>query len=154
MLLIALAIGLGFLTVAGVLAWTRRAPAQAAPPPAPATDGPRTAELELAQLVGTLAARIAALEVEVKGLPGLWTEEADRAERAAERERKAAARHRAQRQNDLEGAGGEPAPADVRGGEEGGMPPMHGGMAPAGGSDEEAYLRAVRQQLAFLPLRG
>jgi len=147
---IAIAVLLGFLSVAGVLAWTRRAPTPPPAAPAPAPDGYRTPVIELAELLGTLTVRVSDLETKVAGLPDLYKEMADRAERAAERARKSASRSRAQREDADAGAGGEPPPADVRGSEAGGMFAVPTGVEAGRPSEQEAYLAAVRRQLAFM----
>jgi hypothetical protein len=153
MIYLAVAILLGLLSVAGVLAWSLREldlSPLATPLPAPAPDGPRTPVLELAEYVGALGVRVADLEAQLRSLPGLYTEQADRAERAAERARKAAARDRAQRA-DLVDDGAADSPADAQGSGESSMPAVHQGM---GGAEQEAYLAQIRRMVALAPLKG
>lgn len=108
-----------------------------APPPAPSPD-----------TLQTLSAKVAALEVKVQGLPSLWAEEADRAQRAAEREEKAARRDRGRRRSEEAGPELEFEESDAPAGGSGSVYPLHAHVA--GPTESEAVkMQQARRALAL-----
>lgn len=115
------------------------APRAHAPPPAASH-----ADMAALQL------RVAELELQVKGLPGLWKEEADRANRAAEREEKARSRHRQRRASEEAGPDNDAERADVETGGSQSVLALHPNLA--GAPDHAAVISQTRRALAIQQL--
>lgn len=93
------------------------------------------------------AARVAALEVKVDALPGLWGEERKRAEQARDRERYyATKRARRSAEEDSEGPPDEELPGgNAPAGDVQGVLPLSGSMGPGPGIPEPEYITRARQ---------
>lgn len=138
---VAIAIGAAFLSAAGVLVWFRRPPSPSTPPSGQVADALQNLTLQ----VGALAADLERTKIRVEGLPGLWSEEADRAQRAAERVSKAERRAKA-RASAEEADGDDAAGSDADRGAEQGVLPMPTRVE--GADDLAARMNAARRALA------
>lgn len=140
-----LALLIGLLAISGALAWSRRSSGHEldgrqgqAPPPPPLWD-----------VLSALGARVADLEVKVQGLPGVWEEHANRAERAAERERKAAKRRDASAGDEQAEPAAHVPRSDVPAGGEGWLPQVHAGMGQGRSNEQAAALALARRAMAL-----
>jgi hypothetical protein len=96
--------------------------------------------------------RMAAIEVRMDGMAGLWEEERRRAEAARDRERYYARKRRAKR--DEEGDDDDDAGQDVRGGDAAGggaqgMLPLSGSMGDSFTPPEPEHLRRAREAYGY-----
>lgn len=115
-------------------------------------DGPAPAQDATGAFLETLAARVAALEVTVDGLPSLWEEERQRAVKAQKRAEEAARSLARKREDDEDEPDDDWEGPDVQQfdafpGEPERMQPMPTGL---GGHPTPAILEAARQRLGWL----